>query len=349
LHSSTWLARDSIENMFVAVKALTGHITDMYERALVWEADALRLVSQLPTSPNCIQLLNEFTTPGRGSAGSHMCFVMPLYGGDVKALAKGQKAALPLPLVKRIILHLLRGIVYAHERGIVHTDIKPDNIFFSTTMTVDDIEAWVAREPPRRHALELSYDGPMQVAVSQPLPMISQDEAMRATYVLADFGCARPSNLHNSPTITSLPLRPPEVYLEADWDKPADIWTFGCLVFELVTSELLFRYQPNNKFGLDETENMLYQMMLLTGEVFRAAQLQVSPKAPAYFTSACQLKKNPDAVRWPIKTRFENLGVISDGDAVATVSLIERCLRLNPAHRPTAAELLSDPWFDGVE
>jgi len=121
------------------------------------------------------------------------------------------------------------------------------------------------------------------------------------------------------------------------------------LVFELVTSKHLFRYQTNKKFGLDETENMLYQMLLHTKEDFRAVQLRVSPKAPEYFTSACQLKKNPKVFDWPIKARFDELGVISDEDAVATVGLIERCLRLNPAHRPTAAELLSDPWFDGVE
>ena len=71
----------------------------------------------------------------------------------------------------------------------VHTDIKHDNIFFSTAMTADDIEAWVTKEPSRRHAPEASIDGVVQVAVSQPLPMISEDEAMRATYVLADFGC----------------------------------------------------------------------------------------------------------------------------------------------------------------
>jgi len=56
-------------------------------------------------------------------------------------------------------------------------------------MTTDDIEAWVAKKPLRRHAPEASYDSVMQVVVSQPLPVISEDEAMRATYLLADFGC----------------------------------------------------------------------------------------------------------------------------------------------------------------
>jgi serine/threonine-protein kinase SRPK3 len=59
-------------------------------------------------------------------------------------------------------------------------------------------------------------------------------------------------------------------------------------VYELVTSKHLFRYERNEKYDLDETETMLYQMMLFTGEVFRAAQLQLSPKAPEYFTATCK-------------------------------------------------------------
>ena len=113
---------------------------------------------------------------------------------------------------------------------------------------------------------------------------------------------------------------------------------------------------------------MLYQMMAHTEEVFRAAQLQVSPKAPEYFNVNCehsllcgalvsahlqissgQLKKNPYLIDWPIKARIDELKRVSDDEAAATASLVERCLHLNPAHRCTAAELLSDPWFNGVE
>lgn len=211
MFSSTWLARDSTSvycqtatllengdeltlrynssNGFVAVKALTGHKTRANERALACEATVLEIISQQPTSPHCTLLLDEFTTPGRGSARSHLCFAMPVYGGDVKRLITTRTTPLPLSLVKRITLHLLRGIVHTHGHGIVHTDIKPDNIFFSTTMTPDDIETWMAEEPSQRHAPETSHDGTVRAAVSQPLPMISEEEAMRATYVLGDFGC----------------------------------------------------------------------------------------------------------------------------------------------------------------
>ena len=206
--SSAWLARDSTSvylqlsengneltphpnssNEFVAVKALTGHMTLAIQRLVACEATVLRLISQQPTSPHCTLLLDEFTIPGKGTAGEHLCFVMPVYGGDVGRLISAQMTDLPLPLVKRIALHLLRGIAHVHGHGFVHTDLKLDNIFFSTSMIADDIEAWVAKEPSRRHAPETSHDGMVQAAVSQPLPMISEKEAMRATYVLADFGC----------------------------------------------------------------------------------------------------------------------------------------------------------------
>jgi serine/threonine-protein kinase SRPK3 len=112
--------------------------------------------------------------------------------------------------------------------------------------------------------------------------------------------------MHSNRTITTPPLRPPESFLGAEWDKPADIWSFGCLVshppgvlwsksrdaplvfqlFELVGGRALFQYKVNTKWDLTETENMLYQMMLFTGQEFQAPQLRVSPLAIEYFDPA---------------------------------------------------------------
>jgi len=52
----------------------------------------------------------------------------------VRAFAKVRTTTLLLPLVKRIALHLLRGIAHTHEGGIVHTDFKLDNILFPTVV-----------------------------------------------------------------------------------------------------------------------------------------------------------------------------------------------------------------------
>lgn len=127
---------------------------------------------------------------GRSSAGTHRCFVMPLYGDDVKALLQSRGTVpFPLPLAKRIVLYLLRGIAFAHGRHVVHTDLKADNILFTTAATTEDINTWIKEDPPRRNPPEMSSDGIVRSAVSQPLKLPSDEEALRAMYVLSDFRC----------------------------------------------------------------------------------------------------------------------------------------------------------------
>ncbi|KAL0954338.1 hypothetical protein HGRIS_003336 [Hohenbuehelia grisea] len=345
MHSSTWLAHDTVLKKYVAVKALTGHMTDMYNRALFWEADALRLLSHQPALKHCVKLLDEFTIQGGGSAGSHLCLVMPLYGGDVKALAASRTGPFPIPLAKRIIQHVLLGIASAHKRGVVHTDLKHDNIFFETRASTAEIERWTTEDPPQMHPPENSIDGNVQAAKSQPMKLPSEEEALQATYLLADFGCAQPSKLHANRTITTIPLRAPEVFLGGEWDTPADMWSFGCLAYELLTSQPLFYNTRNDKFGLTETENILYQMMLYTGEVFRAEQLNVCPSASEYFNADCRLKKEPEVFEWPLEDLIGSTKVVPDDEVPTASNFIRRCLRLNPSDRVDAEDLLNDEWL----
>jgi serine/threonine protein kinase len=39
----------------------------------------------------------------------------------------------------------------------------------------------------------------------------------------------------------------------------------------------------------------------------------------------------------------------NEEDVLSTAAIVQRCLKLDPAKRPTAEELLLDPWFAGVD
>jgi serine/threonine protein kinase len=254
------LHRDKI---YVAIKALKGNSTRLAKQGITWEIASLnRLTSKPPTSGvtliHCAKLLSHFTYPGKGQDGDHLCIVTEVLGGDVKSLRAsipGMKKFFPLPLAKRILLHTLRGIAHMHSCGVVHTDLKLDNIMFDIGPVKNDYFISLTKtDPPRLHPPEESWDCIVQAAVSQPLPLPSLSEAMERTYIVADFGSgeqyfrscetspyriqhlvAQPAALHTVRNITANALRAPEVILRGAWDEKVDIWIFGCLVCQATT------------------------------------------------------------------------------------------------------------------
>jgi len=171
------------------------------------------------------------------------------------------------------------------------------------------------------------------------------EEAMQRNYVVADFGSAQSITNHTTDEISPLPLRPPEIIIGGPWNEKVDVWTFGCLIFELVTGRALFKYQPYEKYNLDEKNYILYQMICYTGEDFSAEQLTVSSLAGKFFDSTCNLRAHPPLFNHPFEFSIRSYKVIQEADVLATAALMRRCLRLDPAQRASAADLLSDPWF----
>ncbi|HEY2513754.1 MAG TPA: serine/threonine-protein kinase, partial [Polyangiaceae bacterium] len=65
--------------------------------------------------------------------GERPFFVMEYMEGETLSQVLQRVTTLPLPEVVRILAQVGRGVARAHELGIVHRDIKPDNVFLAHT------------------------------------------------------------------------------------------------------------------------------------------------------------------------------------------------------------------------
>lgn len=120
--SRVFLAEETRLGRRVVVKVLPAEMSlgipaDRFEREV-------RVAASLQ-HPHLVPVLNA------GAAGDVVYYVMPYIEGESLAARIARDGALPLDDVIRILHDLLDALAYAHERGVVHRDIKPDNILLS--------------------------------------------------------------------------------------------------------------------------------------------------------------------------------------------------------------------------
>jgi serine/threonine protein kinase len=111
---------------------------------------------------------------------------------------------------------------------------------------------------------------------------------------------------------------------------------------------------------------MLHQMLCFTGEDFEPEQLMTYRRASTYIDTACKhgntldlliydlcsgnLRKHPDLFDYPFELSVRNSKVLEkEEDVVSTAAIMQKCLKLDPAQRLGAEELLIDPWFAGID
>ena len=66
-----------------------------------------------------------------GTADGHLYYVMPYIEGESLPARLRRPGMLPIVDTVRILRDVADALVSAHQRGVVHRDIKPDNVMLS--------------------------------------------------------------------------------------------------------------------------------------------------------------------------------------------------------------------------
>jgi serine/threonine protein kinase len=131
----------------------------------------------------------------------------------VLELVEGQHPAGPLPIAEalRVGAEVAEALATAHARGIVHRDLKPANVMLTPEGQVKVLDFGLAK----------------------------------AVYGPEDEGTGQPENVHAAGSVTGHVIGTP-AYMSPEQargepvDPRTDVWSFGCLLYELLTGERAF-------------------------------------------------------------------------------------------------------------
>ena len=192
----------------VAIKVLPDSVAFDAERLARLQREAEVLASL--NHPNIAAIY------GLERAAGITALVMELVEGPTLADRVAQ-GAIPADDALPIARQIVEGLEAAHERGIIHRDLKPANIKAHDDGTVKVLDFGLAKalapEPWSASAVSLS-----------PSPTITSPAAMTAAGML--LGTAA--------------YMSPEQAKGRPADKRSDVWSFGCILYEMLTGRRAF-------------------------------------------------------------------------------------------------------------
>ncbi len=129
--NEVWLARDDNLDRDVAIKVLRGAPGPDDDRWIRFEREA-QVASSL-TSPHTVKIYDY----GASDDGIAYIAMEHLRGSDLADLV-GRFGALAIPRAVHLIRQAARSLAEAHERGLVHRDVKPANLFALSSSDAPD-------------------------------------------------------------------------------------------------------------------------------------------------------------------------------------------------------------------
>ena len=196
-------ARDAKLGRDVALKVLPEAFARDAERMARFQREAKVLAS--------LNHPNIATIHGLEDSGGTQALVMELVEGPTLA-DRIKQGPIPIDESLRIAKQIAEALEYAHERGIVHRDLKPANVKVTTDDAVKVLDFGLAK------ALEGDASS-IDISTS---PTISRLATMQGILL----GTAA--------------YMSPEQAKGKSVDRRADIWAFGCVLYEMLTGQQTF-------------------------------------------------------------------------------------------------------------
>jgi serine/threonine protein kinase len=160
---------------------------------------------------------------------------------------------------------------------------------------------------------------------------------------VTDFGNSYFYNKRVSNEIQDRRYRAPEIIMDFKYGYAVDMWSLGCVVFELLTGYVLF--EPLDE-PLNRDIHHLYLIEKMIGPI--PVNMKRATKRSKFLFDKSKnyhIKNIDKFVPCPLKERLVKQFLFSQNDADEIISFILCLLQINPSKRSTARQMLLHPWL----
>lgn len=375
----TWLVYDFETKNFYAMKILGEKFTEDGES----EISIFSKVNNLENPDSrIIKLYDHFESK------DCIHLIIELMGICILDLIDGffeKDLDIPILFMKSMFSDILKGIKELHDKEIIHTDIKGENIMIDTEPKKirhikewfmdlkfhDKYLEWITYELPENF-LSLNTDKrkkikkKCKVRALKRLSAFFKEELVKYNETeieggdtfdierqfntkIIDLGNCELMSHREQDMIQIINYRPPENIIGEFYDTKSDIWTIGCILYEMILGDYMFnidRRDFNN--SLDCDRGMLHRMYEMLGNM------------PLEMTKKCDFSKDLFDSKGRIinhktytnKKIHELLMLDTElelKEAMVIEDLLIKMLNYDPKLRLTAEECLKHSWFNNSE
>jgi len=177
----------------------------------------------------------------------------------------------------------------------------------------------------------------------------NEPELEKYTTKIIDFGNAELQEKRKQGEIQLRVYRPPENIINLFYDTKADIWSFGCILYETLTDEYLFNI--NGKDSFEKDRNHLHQMYELFGKMPRTMAENCEFSEELFDAKGRILKhRTCDYKDFHLYLKERIVNKFLCEDEIKNLSdLLLSIFKYNPKERFSARDCLEHKWFKWFE
>ena len=171
-------------------------------------------------------------------------------------------------IVYQILIQIEKVIKKIHNLDYIHTDIKPENIMIKKINNMEATEIHNIYRIFLTEIRKLNLQNRLQTInitnniledinnvliklyhkIDENTLSIKLDDTTIIETVLIDFGTIKKKSDNMIEIVQTRYYRSPEVILRYNWNEKIDLWSFGCVLYELLTSNILIDSCKDDKY-----------------------------------------------------------------------------------------------------